>query len=59
MSCSAHTEITLVETQNIAVPEMAQTLEKEMKCKFTSTDLKSLTQINTCFTCKQIWLKKL
>ena len=54
MTCSAHTEIPLVETQNIAVPEMAQTLEKEMKRKFTSTDLKSLTQINTCFTCKQI-----
>ena len=48
---SARTELSLLESHNIVVPEMTQTLEKEMKGKFTSTDLKSLTPINICSTC--------
>ena len=46
MKSSAHTELTLVESQNFAVLEMAKTLEKEMKGKFKPTDLKSVTPIN-------------
>ena len=46
LKSSARTEVTLVESHNIAVLEMAQALEKEMRGKFTSIDLKSLTPIN-------------
>ena len=52
MKSLARTKVTLVESHNIAVPEMTQTLEKKMKGKFTSIDLKSLTTINVCSTCK-------
>ena len=38
---------------------MAQMLEKEMKGKFTSTDLKSLTPINVYSTCKTVFTKKM
>ena len=47
-------EVTPVESHSIVVPEMKQTLEKEMKGKFISTDLKSLTPINICSTCKTV-----
>ena len=50
---------TLVESHNIVLPEMAQMLEKEMKGKFTSTDLKSLTPINVYSTCKTVFTKKM
>ena len=33
---------------------MTQTLGKKMKGKFTSIDLKSLTLVNTCSTCKTV-----
>ena len=51
---SARTEVTLVESHNVVVPEMTQTLEKEIKGKFTSIDLKSLTPINIFSTCKTV-----
>ena len=54
LKSSAPTEVTLVESHNIVVIEMTQTLEKEMKGKFTSIDLKSLTPINICSTCKTV-----
>ena len=54
MKSSARTEVTLVESHNIAVLEMAQALEKEMRGKFTSIDLKSLTPINIFSTCKTV-----
>ena len=54
LKSSSRTEVTLVESRNIVVTEMTQTLEKEMKGKFTSIDLKSLTPINICSTCKTV-----
>ena len=54
LKSSARTEVTLVESNNIVVPKMTHTLEKEMKVKFTSIDLKSLTPINICSTCKTV-----
>ena len=54
MKSSAPTEVTLGESHNIVVPEMTQMLEKEIKGKFTSTDLKSLAPINICSTCKTV-----
>ena len=33
---------------------MTQMLEKEIKSKFTSIDLKSLTPMNICSTCKTV-----
>ena len=54
LKSSARTEVTLLESHHIVVPEMTQTLEKEMKGKFTSTNLKSLTPINICSTCKTV-----
>ena len=45
LKSSACTEVTLAESHNIVVPEMTQTLEKEMKHKFTSIDLQSFTPI--------------
>ena len=50
----ARTEVTLLESYHIVVPEMTQTLEKEMKGKFISVDLKSLTPINICSTWKTV-----
>ena len=54
LKSSGRTEVTLVESHNIVVLEMTQALEKEMKGKFTSIDLKSLTPINICSTCKTV-----
>ena len=54
LKSSSRTEVPLVESRNIVVTEMTQTLEKEMKGKFTSIDLKSLTPINICSTCKTV-----
>ena len=54
LKSSARTEVTLLESHHIVVPEMTQTLEKEMKGKFISADLKSLTPINICSTCKTV-----
>ena len=54
MKSSARNEVTLVESHNIEDPEMTETLEKEMKGKFTSINLKSLTLINICSTCKTV-----
>ena len=54
LKSSERTEVTLVESHNIVVPEMTQALEKEMKGKFTSIDLKLLTPINICSTCKTV-----
>ena len=54
LKSSARTEVALVESHNIVVSEMTQTLEKKMKGKFTSIDLKSLTPTNTCSTCKTV-----
>ena len=56
-SCSARQhriDWNLIESHVIIVTEMTQTLEKEMKGKFTSIDLKSLTPINICLTCKTL-----
>ena len=54
LKSSARTEVTLVESNSIVVLKMTHTLEKEMKVKFTSIDLKSLTPINICSTCKTV-----
>ena len=54
LKSSSRTEVTLVESHNIVVSEMTQTLEKEMKGKFTSIDLKSFTPINICSTCNTV-----
>ena len=57
LKSSACTDVTLLESHNIVVPEMTQTLEKEMKHKFTSIDLQSFTPINICSTCNTVWIK--
>ena len=54
LKSSARTEVTLAESYNIVVPEMTQTLDKEMKGRFISIDLKPLTRINICSTCKTV-----
>ena len=42
LKSSAHTKETLEGIHNIVVPEMAQTLKKELRGKFTSINSKSL-----------------
>ena len=59
MKSPGRTEVTLVESHNIVFPEMTQILEKEMKGKFTSTDLKSLTPINVYSTCKTVFTEEM
>ena len=54
LKSSVRTEVALVESHNIVVPEMTQTLGKKMKGKFTSIDLKTLTLVNTCSTSKTV-----